>query len=106
MSCPECGFKFDPDNESQVVCPACGTDPNNPVRRDDDAKLAAGFEDAAAFAEAPLSLVEVLAGDAPLEPEIVYVPDPDLDFVIADGAALREALTEGPVLVAGNKLIN
>ncbi len=106
MSCPECGFKFDPDNESQVVCPACGADPNNPVRRDDDAKLAAAFEDAAAFAEAPVSLVEVLTGDAPLEPEIDYVPNAELDFAIADGAALREALTEGPVLVAGNKLIN
>jgi len=106
MSCLECGFKFDPDNESQVVCPACGADPNSPVRRDDDAKLAAAFEDAAAFAETPMSLVELLTGDAPLEPEIVYAPDPGLDFVIADGAALREALTEGSVLVAGNKLIN
>ena len=31
-----------------------------------------------------------------MEPEIDYVPDPDLDIAIADGEALREALTEGP----------
>jgi hypothetical protein len=41
-----------------------------------------------------------------MEPEIDYVPDPELDLAIADGEALREALTEGPILVAGNTLIN
>ncbi len=106
MSCPECGFRFDPDNESQVVGPACGADPNNSMRPDDDSKLAAAFEDGAAFAEAPVSLTELLSGDAPMEPEIDYVPDPELDIAIADGEALREALTEGPILVAGNGLIN
>ena len=68
--------------------------------------LAAALEDAAAFAEVPVSLAEVLSEDAPMEPEIDYVPDPDLDIAIADGEALREALTEGPILVAGNGLIN
>ena len=106
MSCPECGFRFDPDNESQVVCPACGADSNNSMRPDDDSKFAAAFEDAAAFAEEPVSLTEVVSEDAPMEPEIDYVPDPDLDIAIADGEALREALTEGPILVAGNGLIN
>ena len=44
--------------------------------------------------------------DAAMEPEIDYVPDPELDLAIADGEALMAALTEGPILVAGNRLIN
>jgi hypothetical protein len=56
MSCPECGFRFDPYNESQAVCPACGADPNTPLRPDDDSNIAAAFEDGDAFAEAPVTL--------------------------------------------------
>jgi len=48
----------------------------------------------------------VLDFDAAMEPEIDYVPDPELDLAIADGEALMHALTEGPILVAGNRLIN
>ena len=106
MSCTECGFRFDPDNESQVVCPGCGTYPTDPLRPDNESDLAAAFEDGEAFAEAPLALGELLGGDAPAEPEIEYVTDPDLDLVIADGEVLMQALTGGPILVAGNKLIN
>ena len=105
-SCPTCGFRFDPINESQVLCPACGTDPNNPPRPEDDPEFAGVFEDGAAFAEAAVSHTEVFAADAPVEPETDYVPDPDLDLMIADAEALRAALTEGPVLIAGNKLVN
>lgn len=28
MKCLECGFDFDEMNESQLVCPCCGGDPN------------------------------------------------------------------------------
>jgi hypothetical protein len=105
MLCPECGFRLDPYNESQAVCPACGTNPNTPVLPD-DFDLAAALEDGEAFAEAPVILSEVLGSDAPMEPEIDYVPDPELDIAIADGAALMQALTELPILVAGNRLIN
>jgi hypothetical protein len=106
MSCPECGFEFDPDNESQVVCPACGADPAGELRLEDDPTLAAAFEDGAAFAEAPVDLADMLGENAPTESETDYVPDPELDLAIADAEALREALTEGPILVAGNRLIN
>ena len=106
MSCTECGFRFDPDNESQVACPCCGTDPTDPLRPDAESDLGAAFEDGEAFAEAPVALSEMLGGDAPVEPEIDYVPDPELDLAIADGEALMLALTEGPILVAGNRLIN
>ena len=105
MSCPECGFRFDPDNESQVVCPGCGAGPASSLA-DEGAELAAAFEDGEAFAEAPVTLTQVLGWDATMDPEIDYVPDSELDLAIADGEALREALTKGPILVAGNTLIN
>jgi uncharacterized Zn finger protein (UPF0148 family) len=106
MWCPECGFELDPDNESQVVCPACGADPTGELRLEDDPALAAALDDGVAFAEAPVDLPDMLGENAPMEPEVDYVPDPELDLAIADAEALREALTEGPVLVAGNRLIN
>ena len=106
LSCPTCGFRIDLINESQVVCPACGADPNNPLRPENAPEFAAAVEDGAAFAEAPVSLTDVLGGDAPMEPEIDYVPDPDLELMITDAEALKAALTEGPVLIAGNKLVN
>jgi hypothetical protein len=49
----------------------------------------------------------VLEGDAPLEQEFdYYVADPDLELIIADADVLRAAMVEGPILVAGNKLVN
>jgi hypothetical protein len=30
MTCPDCGFEIDELNESQPVCPRCGTDPYDP----------------------------------------------------------------------------
>ena len=104
MSCPECGFKIDSANESQVMCPACGADPT--PRPDHDSELAAAFEDGAAFAETPAPLAEALADPASTGLEVDYIPDPELDLAIADGEVLMHALTEGPTLVAGNKLIN
>ena len=106
MLCTECGFRFDPDNESQLACPCCGTDPTDPLRPDHGSDLAAALEDGEAFAEAPVVGSELLGGGAPVEQEIDYVPDPELDLVIADGEALMHALTEGPILVAGNSLVN
>ena len=105
--CPECGFRFDAINESQVVCPACGADPRSGLPPESDPEIAAALDDAEAFAEASISLAEVLEGDAPLEQDLdYYVSDPDLELIIADAEALRAALVEGPILVAGNKLIN
>lgn len=105
--CPECGFRFDAINESQVVCPACGTDPRRGLPPESDPETAAAFQDAEAFAEGSMSLDEVLEADARLETELeYYVSDPDLELLIADAEALRAALVEGPILVAGNKLIN
>jgi len=105
--CPECGFRLDAINESQVVCPACGADPRSGLPPESDPETAAALDDAEAFAEASISLTEVLEGDAPLEQEFdYYVTDPDLELIIADADALRAAIVEGPILVAGNKLVN
>ena len=105
--CQECGFRLDAINESQVVCPACGTDPRSGLPPESDPETAAAFEDAEAFAQASISLAEVLEGDAPPEQELDYfVADPDLEQIITDADALRAALVEGPILVAGNKLVN
>jgi hypothetical protein len=105
--CPECGFRFDAINESQVVCPACGTDPRSRLPPETDPETAAAFEDAEAFAEVSISVAEELEGDARLEQEVdYYVSDPDLELVIADAEALMAALVEEPILVAGNKLVN
>jgi hypothetical protein len=106
MKCPECGFKIDPHNESQDVCPACGTDPNMSASADDDFDLAAALDDGEAFAESRVTVTEMLGLDAPMEPEIDYVPDPELELAITDGEALMQSLTEPPILVAGNRLIN
>ena len=105
--CPECGFRFDAINESQVVCPACGTHPRSGLPPESDPETAAAFEDAEALAEVPMSLAELLEAYAPVEQEVdYYVSDPDLELIIADAQALRAALVEGPILVAGNKLVN
>jgi hypothetical protein len=104
--CPECGFRLDPDNPSEPVCPACGADPNDERWLGRDIGLATVIEDAAAFAETVRSGNDVLGPELSAEPDVAYAPDPDVDFVIGDAEALMRALMDGPVLVAGNGLIN
>jgi hypothetical protein len=76
------------------------------MRPNDDFNIAAALEDGEAYAEVPVTLRDVLDSDSAMEPEIDYVPDSELDLAIADGESLMHALTEGPILVAGNRLIN
>ena len=103
--CPQCGFRLDPDNPSESVCPACGTDPHDGHRPLPDLCLAAVLEDAAS-AETLQIANEILDADALGEPELAYAPDPELDLAIDDAEGLLKALTDGPVLVAGNSLVN
>ena len=106
MHCPECGFRLDPVSESQQVCPACGRDPIRCEQAEDDSGIAAALADVASLAaHRPLptqSIEEALAVD----PEVDYPPDPELDLILADAEAHIKALFEGPILVAGNHLIN
>ena len=104
--CQQCGFRLDPDNPSEPVCPACGADPNDGSWLAQDLQFAAVLEDAAAFAQTLPNGNDVPASEASAEPDVAYAPDPDVDFVIGDAEALMRALMDGPVLVAGNGLIN
>ena len=104
--CQACGFRIDPLNESQVLCPACGADPYNPMLPRDDREVAPAFDDGAAFIDDPVPMTEALGGDASVYPEIDCMPDPDLELMIADAEAVMLALTHGPILIAGNKLVH
>ena len=104
--CPRCGFRLDPDNPSESVCPACGADPNDGCWPEQDLRLAAVLEEAAAFAQTLQNTNDILGWEVSAEPDVAYAPDPELDFVIGDAEALMLALMDGPVLVAGNGLIN
>jgi hypothetical protein len=105
MRCSECGFRLDPVNESQQVCPACGRDPIR-CEAEDGSGIATALADVAALADdlplPPHGMGEALADDS----EVAYLPDPELDLILTDAEAYIKALFEGPILVAGNHLIN
>ena len=67
--------------------------------------MAVVLEDAAS-AQTLDTANENLGADAFGEPDIAYTPHPELDFAIDDAEGLLKALTDGPVLVAGNSLVN
>jgi len=104
--CQQCGFRLDPDNPSEPVCPACGADPNDGHWLTRDIGLAAVLEDSAAFSGTVPGANDLIGSEDPAEPDVAYAPDPELDLMIGDAEALMQALTDGPVLVAGNALIN
>jgi len=103
--CRQCGFRVDPDNPSTTVCPACGRDPQNARSLTED-HLDALLADATAFSGTLQTGNDVLGSQLSDEPDVDYVPDPELDFVIGEAEALMQALSNGPVLVAGNGLVN
>ena len=106
MRCSECGFRLDPDNESQPVCPACGCHPIRCEQAEDDSGIATALADVAALADdlplPPHDMEEALADDS----EVPYLPDPELELILTDAEAYIKSLFEGPILVAGNHLIN
>jgi hypothetical protein len=102
MLCPECGFSLDPVNESHLVCPACGADPTILTA---DAPEFVCLHDGTR-AEPSIVLAEMLGDDARPCVDVDYFPDPDLEALIAEGEALRDALREAPVLTGGNNLVN
>ena len=104
--CPHCGFKLDPDNPSQPVCPACGCDPQDSHLAVRDRYLAAVLEDVAAVADARQSANESLGAGPHPEPDTAYSPDPDLDFAIGEAETLRRALADAPFLMQGNRFVN
>ena len=103
--CPQCGFRVDPENPTASVCPACGRDPQDARSLTED-HLAALLADATVFSETLQTENGVLGSELSDEPEVGYLPDPELDFVIREAEALMQALSNGPILVAGNSLVN
>ncbi len=106
MRCSECGFRLDPVNESQQACPACGRDPISCEAVGDSSGIAAVLADVATLADhlplPPHDMEEPMVDDS----EVAYLPDPELDLILTDAEAYINALFEGPILVAGNHLIN
>src|ERR1700685_3484378 len=89
MRCFECGAEFDEMNESQPVCPGCGTVPGG---RRDTADVCALLEDAAAIASAQFDGEEDQhAGldDEPFDP--IHMPV-DLQEAADDAEALLQAV--------------
>ena len=85
MRCLECGAEFDEMNESQPVCPGCGT-PLGTGR--DDADIVALMDDAAVMAAAPVEPESDDPGlelDQPAEPIRMPV---DLQEALDDAEAL------------------
>ncbi len=84
MRCAECGADFDELNESQPVCPGCGTPP---APAGDDADVAAVLDDAGL-----IDVLESVAGESDLEPEDPsgdpVLPSADLDMARDDAEAL------------------
>ena len=85
MRCLECGAEFDELNESQPVCPACGTLPG--TGRDDD-DVCALLDDAALIAAAPNDAEDAELG-LDLDEEYEPVPMPlDLQEARDDAESL------------------
>ena len=96
--CPQCGFRLDPDNPSQPVCPACGCDPLDSHIGVQDVYLAAVL-DLAVTADAPQSANDSLGAGSFVESDAAYHPDPDLEFAIGQvcsgGCCCPAVLTGG-----------
>ena len=90
MRCLECGVEIDEINESQPVCPSCGTVPGG---QGDCADYCALLEDAAAISSAPLDHEEDqnagLDFDEPFDP--IRMPA-DLQEAGDDAEALLQAI--------------
>ena len=89
MRCLECGADFDEMNESQPVCPGCGTVPTG---RRDSADLCALLEDAAAIVLAPFDQEEGQDPDLDLDQPFEPICTPaDLQEAGDDAEALLQA---------------
>ena len=85
MRCLECGAEFDELNESQPVCPGCGSPPGV---GHDDAEIGALLDEAAVIAAAPADKPE-----SDLGPELDELAGPtsmpsDLQEALDDAEAL------------------
>jgi hypothetical protein len=89
MRCLECGAEFDEMNESQPVCPGCGT---VLAGHRESADVCALLEDAAAIASAQLDNEEAENADMDLCPFDVMRLPVDLQEAGDDAEALLQAI--------------
>jgi len=85
MRCLECSAEFDEMNESQPVCPGCGSPPG--MGRD-DAEIGALLDEAAVFAAAPTETGEPDLGLELDEPAGPTRTPRDLQEALDDAEAL------------------
>ncbi len=85
MLCLECDAEFDEMNESQPVCPGCGSPPG--MGRD-DAEIGALLDEAAVFAAAPAEAGDPDLGLEPDEPAGPTRMPRDLQEALGDAEAL------------------
>ena len=99
MRCLECGAEFDEMNESQPVCPGCGSPP---CLGRDDAEIGALLDEAAVFAAAPAEAPEPdlgaeldeLTGPTPMPGDLLEALDDAEALLLATGHATFD-LPEG-----------
>lgn len=106
MRCSECGFRLDPVNESQQVCPACGRDPIRCEGAEEGLGIPAALGAVGSMADHLPASDQCKEEGLAVGAEVDYLPDPELDLMMAEAEAYIKALFEGPILVAGNQLIN
>ncbi len=103
MRCLECGAEFDEMNESQPVCPGCGTTAGGVC---DDPDAAAILEEAALIAALPSEPEEPDYGIEPEPEESLNEPDrlpPDLQTVFDDAESLLLATGHAGFSLPGDK---
>ena len=103
MRCLECGAEFDEMNESQPVCPGCGTPPAGVC---DDPDVTAILDEAALIAALP-SEPEEADYDIESEPDrLLSEPDripPDLQVAFEDAESLLLATGHAVFSLPGEK---
>ena len=103
MRCPECGAEFDEMNESQPVCPGCGTPAG---RVCDDPDVAAILDEAALIAALPSEPEEPDYDIEPEPEESLNEPDrlpPDLQTAFEDAESLLLATGHAVFSLPGDK---
>ena len=106
MRCSECGFRLDPINESQQVCPACGRDPIRCEGEANGSGIAAALADVVSLTDHFPRRLQGMEQALAVDSEVHYIPDPEFDLILADVEAWVKALFESAFPISGNHRTN